>query len=253
ETRMAKGEGEALSPEAVADIVARAAEEARQHHLDALDQMDWQRALEHNATALLWRAIALAIRLKLTRPGVLRADGGALAIAQAVGHECMAAMLRLEKTSDPSSVYQKAGYIHDVMFGIAESVLALETGRSRPRSRLLLVAVNSMALGRHDMTLAMAEAGHWDTIGQVARMRSKAGRATARVNRQSAETGWQAEAWPVIRKHLKGPARTRKEWAELIEAEVSGTPSVGRIEKWIASVVEEPNGPLPTRKRKSPA
>jgi len=231
----------------VAQVVSRAADEAFTAHAQALERLDWHAALEQLSTNLIWRSVALALRLQLTSPVALKA-GGAIAIAAEVGRDCFDTMSRSGVSDEPDSPYRKSGYIQDVLLGVANTIAALEA--QSPPQKLQIVTLSALALGRHEATLAMAEAGHWDTIAAERRRRSNAGKKTAQLSRETIRTGWMAAAMEFIRKR-SNEHRTREGWATLIAAEVPNAPkSITQIALWLKTEAEAPHGPLPNRSRK---
>lgn len=234
--------------EMVAGVVTRAATEAFDGHLEALERSDLHAALEQLATSLIWRAAALALRKQFTSPTALHA-GSAMQIAAAVGKDCFASMNASGASEEVDSPYQQAVCIQDVLLGVASMVAAFES--APPVQRQQLLALSGLALGRHDATLAMAEDGHWGTIARERRKRSAGGRATAKANRESNETGWMADAWNVVHRHIHtDDSKTRDGWITLIQGELGSlAPQRTQLGQWLRDVAEAPNGPLKSRAR----
>lgn len=239
----------ALPAEEIADVVAKAADDSERAYEEAIGRKDWHQACEHISNSLIRRSLALALRLGFAPPQVLRVEGGVTALAAVLALECLGAMRKAGENSDPSSDYQKAAYIRDVVLGVAGTLAALQGDIGKPADRLSLVMLSAFTLGRYDMALAMAEDGHWDTIGRVMRARSAGGKATALASRESSAKGWKADAWRIVHEHI-GQVRTRNGWATLIKGEGGAImPSERQIEEWLKAELEAPNGPLPSRQR----
>lgn len=232
----------------VAHIVSRAADKAMADYIDALERRDWHVALEQLCTNLVWRSAALALHLRMTSPTALLA-GDAIAIVAAVGRDCFNATRHLGPSDEPDSLYQKAGYIQHVLLSVAGTIAAIE--KAKPHERLQIVTLSALALGRHEGTLAMAEAGHWDTIAAERRRRSNAGKATAKAQREMAEKGWMNAAWKVVGKHQHRDRDLNREgWITLIQSELGNlTPKRTQLGLWLRDEVEAPNGPLRSRAR----
>ena len=163
----------AMKVEVLTGVLERVAAERREEHEAAIEHGKWRTALEALFTSLIWRTIALALRLELASPQFdPRTDP--VALARRLRSDIEIALARLVPTDDKADLFHKAQTVGDVLDGILDVVGALEAWSGADPQEPFFLSVVTAGLGRAEVELGFAESGFWEQV-RVWRKRKPAG------------------------------------------------------------------------------
>ena len=170
-------------------MLDRVARETAAQHTDAIGKCDWRRALEMLTTSLIWRTIALAIRLEIV-PSGFNPRVGVLPLAIELRHQAEAALSDSVPSEDKADTHHKVLAIWDALGAILAVHTTLQNLTVPDPDAVLFLAVASAKLGQAEVELSFAEQGLWD---QVALWKARV------VGRPKGYTApWRIESAPVI-------------------------------------------------------
>jgi hypothetical protein len=179
-----------MKVEVLTGVLDRVAAERRDEHDAAIQHGKWRVALEALLTSLIWRTIALALRLDLASPQFdPRTDP--VALARRLSNDIESALGRLAPTDDKADLFHKTRTVADVLDGILDVVGVLEAWTGADPQEPFFLSVMATGLGRAEVELSFAESGFWE---QVAKWREQkpAGRPVGW------QIKWRVEAAPHI-------------------------------------------------------
>jgi hypothetical protein len=203
----------AMKVEVLTGILDRVAAERRDEHDAAIEQGKWRAALDALFTSLIWRTIALALRLGLASPQFdPRTDP--VVLARRLRNDIETALAGLAPTDDKADLFHKAQTVGEVLDGILDVVGAAEAWTGADPQEPFFLSVIAAGLGRAEVELGFAESGFWEQVAEW-RDRKPAGRSVGwRIK-------WRREAAPDI-----------QSW---IDADPSIKPKalIGKLAKWL--------------------
>jgi hypothetical protein len=140
----------------------RLIEDSRRSFALAIDQHDWQTALESAFSGLLWRSVRLALRLNIV-PASFDPKVSWKVTAIQLLKICKDALDRQPERGSEEPDY-RVEVVLDVLAALMDVAAALEAGKYKTADGALQLTIISANLGRCEMMLGFAEEGFWEQV-----------------------------------------------------------------------------------------
>jgi hypothetical protein len=155
-----------MSMDEMVAVLRRVAAERQVQTEAAIQAGEWRDALDTQMTSLIWRTIAVALKLEIV-PAGFKPDADPIDLARELRQFCEREIKLLSPTDDKADPRHKIQTIAEVLDGILYVVAALEMGAGRDPEGAFFLANAAMGLGRAESELGLAEDDHWATLAAL--------------------------------------------------------------------------------------